>query len=301
LAILAGGLLFFARKKEKSPVLVLPQETSSNKKLFLGKRVKTVLRGEVSDPCGTLKSALEQMDFNEKPANLDINLFKQCTDPAVIEEQMLVLENCFPKIKEECQARLLFVRSILRTKNATEPYDKETIADLIIMEFSKKEPDFKKLEKLVKNLLRDDPKNPNYQQIWAMAKFIGSGDPRNQRAGLKEDIYAQVDPEVLNSKDMDGLRIFLETGLDPLKVEQMSRNMLSDDPNRQGSRETLGWALWQQGRRDEALTQLAQALAINPKDDWLRKMYENLQKPGAKKEDYMGRLSLGVKFEDILY
>lgn len=298
MAFLAGGLLVL--KNRSTSVEVSVKEKSSNKKLFLGKRSKKTVQKTVSDPCEDLKSRLEEIDLNEAPRDLNKDLFVGCNDKSLEERKKLVLESCFPKIKEECTSHLMFLRSIIRTQGITDSEDKEILADLILLEFSKVTPDFKKLEKLVKKLLRDDPKNPAYQRIWAMSKMIGSGDPRNQREGLREDIFSQIDPEVLNAPDMDGLRIFLETGLDPAKVEELSRSTLSADPHRQGSREILGWALWQQGRREEALSELGIAVARNPQDEWLRKMYQNLQRPGAKKEDYMGRLSLGVKLEDIL-
>lgn len=299
IATVKGGFLVLKDKSLTSEVQA-PQ-VSSNKKLFLGKRKKIKLQEVADKSCETLKTYLEEMDFNVKPSGLDRNLFTSCLDPAFADIQKQISENCFPKAKNECQSNLMFMRSSLRTQGIEDSDDKETIADLILKEFSKGTPDFKKLEKLVKKLLRDDPKNPAYQRIWAMSKMIGSGDPRNQREGLKEDIFSQIDPEVLNAPDMDGLRIFLETGLDPAKVEELSRSTLSADPYRQGSREILGWALWQQGRREEALSELGIAVARNPQDEWLRKMYQNLKKPNAKKEDYMGRLSLGVKLEDVLY
>lgn len=298
IATVKGGFLLLKDKSLTSEVQV-PQ-VSSNKRLFLGKRKKIKLQEVSKNSCETLKTYLEEMDFNEKPSRLDQSLFTNCLDPEFSEIQKQITENCFPKVKNECQSHLMFMRSSMRTQGIADSDDKETIADLILKEFSKGTPDFKKLEKLVKKLLRDDPKNPAYQRIWAMSKFIGSGDPRNQREGLRDEIFSNIDPEILNAPDMDGLRVFLETGLDPMKVEEFTRQNLSRDPHRQGSREALGWALWQQGRRAEALSELSIAVARNPHDQWLRDMYQDLQRPDAKKEDYKGRLSLGVKLEDIL-
>jgi hypothetical protein len=60
----------------------------------------------------------------------------------------------------------------------------------------------------------------------------------------------------------------------------------------------LGWSLWQQGRRTEALNELDAILAMK-KDPYLQKLRKILADPHAKKDSFPGRLSLGVRLEDL--
>lgn len=297
LATLAGGLVYLNRQKAQTPLAQISKTSISNRKLFKGKRKSSLIR-ETASACEVLRSKLEEIDFEMKEV-IPRETVEACTQDSYLSRIKLLIDSCYGKDTSDCEANQMFLRALLRTEGITDSDDREMIADLMLREFSKKEPDFKLLTKLAKKLLRDDPKNPAFQKMWAMSKFISQGDPRNQAPELREAIIRELDPEVLNAPDMDGLRMYLETGLDPLKLESLSRSLLQTDPRRPMTREILGWTLWQQGRRDEALSELAIAVKENPKDRWLSQMYQNLQKPEAKKEDYMGRLSLGVRFEDI--
>lgn len=308
-AALVAGFYLWPSKTTKE---IIVQETSplvsKNRKLFLGKRNNLVVGNateSLPSACSVLKDKLSALDLNlsfkEIINSLNQVEFQNCSEPQVKDRIQSLQKVCFEKFeKVECEANLLFVRAILRTLNVKEGSDLETIADLILTEFSKQVPDFKKLLKLSDQLLGIDPSNRTFQKVWAMSKLISQDNMRNLPEGFANEIYSRLDPEVVNDPELMGYRLFLETQLEPLKTEAYARDYVRDYPNRSESYEILGWSLWQQNRRGEALSALQRAMELNPKDKWLKGMYAKLKSPGSGPQDYKGRLNLGIRFEDIV-
>lgn len=273
-----------------------------SRKVFLSKRTRVAVA--VTGPCEIAAMKLDDVDFNlsleEWLKDLKSEEFTACQDEEVKERISLIQANCFEKKvkKEECFTNLIMFRSLMRARNIKDPTTRDELADLIMAEFSKKNPDFKKLKEFSGELLKQDPNDKPVQKVWAMTAVI-NGDPKNLSPELIDEIYQTLDPEeVKTDPELRSLDIILRTKLKPDSVEEYTRNLLESNPKDLSSREMLGWSLWQQGRRDEAIAEVDQILA-QKNDPYLRTVRENLMKPDAKKESYPGRLSLGVKLEDL--
>lgn len=281
-----------------------PVPRQNSRRVFLSKR-KVQSQGAAVDPCEKVAQKLSEIDFNaEVPEWIEavkVESFDSCRLPELQERIAQIRANCFAeKVNQnECLANLLMYRSFMRSKKITEPTTREELADLIMGEFSKSEPDFKRLKVLASELLRQNPNDRPVQKVWAMAAVISEGDPRRIRPELVEEVYRTLDPEAINTDpELRSLDIILKTGLRPDSVESYVRDILRSNGNDLNAREMLGWALWQQGRRKEAIAQVDSILA--QKDDpYLRNLRRALLDPKANEKSYSGRLSLGVQLEDL--
>lgn len=189
-------------------------------------------------------------------------------------------------------------RSFIRVRAIKDPSTREELADLILAEFSKKIPDFKKLKDVSRELLKLDPNDRPVQKVWAMTAVI-AGDPKNLNPELVRDIYETLDPEQIeNDPELRGLDVIMKTKLKPDSVEDYTREILKNNPSDLSSREMLGWSLWQQGRREEAIAEVDRILSQS-KDPYLAKIREQLVSGNATKDSFPGRLNLGVKLEDL--
>lgn len=299
LALTLVGAFYFwptEKKVEDNP----KKETkvvSENRKLFLGKRKHISKKSEITTSnCQQLLTELNDLDFNQMDVDLASLSLDSCSESEKINQ---LKAKCSGKEKHTCQAELMMFRAYLRTKGVEFSEDKEMIADLILTEFQKKTPDFKKLEKLVGELLNQNPENQTYQKLWAMNKLLANIEQKPIPKNLKEDIYSRLDPELLDDPELTSYRMFLETGLDPIKAEGFARDYLKRNPNRADIHETLGWSLWHQNKRAEAIAQVERAIALNPKDPWLDSLYSRIKSPEAGRESYEGRMNMGIRFEDI--
>lgn len=270
---------------------------SPNRKLFRGKRknLSNDKKPEVQT-CDVLLTQLNDLDLSGEELN---DFDKLNFDGCDAETVKLAKEVCSETKFEKCLTQIVFLRAKLRTRGIETSEDPEMVADLIITEFNKTPPNFNKLEKLVGELLEQNPENKNFQKLWAMNKFLANIDKKPLPANLKESIYERVDPEVLDDPEFMSYRMFLETGLDPSRAEEFSRSLVEQFPNRADAHEVLGWSLWQQNRRAEAITELERAIRLAPHDEWLRRTYKNVKDPKADRGAYQGRMSIGVKLEDL--
>jgi hypothetical protein len=114
-----------------------------------------------------------------------------------------------------------------------------------------------------------------------------------------DEIYGRIDPALLEDVEFQSYRLFLETRLEPNKVEEFARGFAETFPETSQAYEILGWSLWKQGRKDEAISQLLLAMKYSPEDEYLKKMYRELKSKNAGPEAYKGRMHLGIKFEDL--
>lgn len=125
------------------------------------------------------------------------------------------------------------------------------------------------------------------------------GDPAKLADSDIEEIYSVLDRNLIeNDPEFAGLDTILKTKLQPLSVEELARQKLGSDPQDFKTQEMLGWSLWQQGRREEAIAQVDAILARNP-DPWLKEMRNKLTQPGASKDTYQGRINIGIRLEDL--
>lgn len=306
LLLLPVMFYFFGIRKEETEVSSATQIATSHPpkktdKIFLSKRASVV---KTDDSCGIASNKLDDIDFNAPIKDwLDILKFEdfsKCKDAELAERITLIQQKCFgDKLhKDDCFTNLLMFRSVMRVRSIKDPSTREELADLILAEFSKKVPDFKKLKEFSGELLRQDPNDKPVQKVWAMSAVI-SEDPQKLKSELVDEIYKTLDPDDINNDpELRGLDIIIKTKLKPDAVEDYTREILKANPKDLRSREMLGWSLWKQGRREEALAQI-DAIIAQKRDPYLIKLRENLLSPNATKDSYPGRLSLGVKLEDL--
>ena len=285
----------------------IPTKTTPVKQLIQGKRTRIHTDSSaVSDVCEQVGVQLDDIDFNlpfkDWLEALSLPKLGECENAEYQQRIALIQEKCLIKksvSKDECMTNLVMLRSLIRAKKIKDPTSRDELADMIMAEFSKKDPDFKKLKNFSRELLNKDPGDKPVQKVWAMSAVI-SGDPKNIDPALAEEIYETLDPEQMNTDpELRGLDVILKTGLKPASVEVYSRDILAQNPKDLSSREMLGWSLWQQGRREEAIAQVDAILALNPKDQWLKEMRRRLTDPKASKDSYAGRLNLGIRLEDL--
>lgn len=309
LLLLLPMIYFLWGRRQEEPVVSVSKpaniqtKTKSNK-IFLSKRETPMEVKIKSDWCSHVSSRLDNIDFNlelkDWLSSLKKEEFQGCDDPELKDRVSLILSNCFSEKlnKDECFTNLIMFRSIMRARNIKDPSTRAELADLIMAEFSKKTPDFKKLKDFSSELLNSDPNDKPVQKVWAMSAVI-NGDPKNLSPDLIDEIYKTIDPEEMQTDpELRSLDVIMKTKLKPDSVEDYTRDLLKNNPKDAASREMLGWSLWQQGRRDEAIAQVDAILAIK-KDPYLEILRKKLSDPTATKDSYPGRMSLGIRLEDL--
>ncbi len=275
------------------------------RQVFTGKRTLHPHPVVTPDTCDAIEDELSNIDFAIPIAEIvetfNFKNFANCRDPLLKDNLKTTYESCVgPKKSLDCQSNLLTMRSILRTRNITDAEDQETLADLVMSELSKKKnPNFAKIAVHAEKLLGYDPNNLSIQKLWAMSQLMSQKDLKNLPRDFKEDVYSKLDPAILDLPEFQSYRLFMEAHADPAESEIIARDFVGHFPDRSDSHEISGWSLWHQGRRTEALEQMRIAIQLNPQDKWLQEEYRKVSSPSATKEDYQGRMNLGVKLEDL--
>lgn len=304
LVLTAGAYRYFQLSPEKklSPVST-PAQKKSTKELFLGKRSVVTAKVEAANPCSNLVTALAEIDFTQEletwlPA-LKGEAFASCQDESIAEWLEGAKQECFAKTPTgNCTYRLVFLRSLVRLKYGPADDSEQGLADGIIAEFAKGEPDFKRLEELSRTMLDRSP-SQSVQKFWALSKLLSQKDLKKLPPGLADEIYARLDPEVLEDEEMRDLKLILKTGLNPVEMEMALREEVVLAPKDPQRRQALGWALWKQGRRAEAIGQLKEAMKLAPDDEWLKQLFKDVSVPKAGADAYKGRLKLGINLQDL--
>lgn len=263
-----------------------------------------VLPDDESVTCTTLRSQLDQMDFNQDPDDwLSITTreaFEACDDSFYQERLAKVLKACASeKLEvESCQVAVMALRAQMRTRGILEPGNREEFMDFIFDEFSKANPDFKKLKNISRRFLDEAPDDSAMQKVWATSALISEGDPRNISEESKREIYEVIGPgQMENHPDLRSIDVLLKSGLEPGSVESMTRELSEKFPDDKANLEMLAWSLWQQGRRDEALGYLQRIPSEG--DSWISELKKKLSKKDARKEDFPGRINIGLSFGDL--
>jgi hypothetical protein len=304
-------LYVFWSKEEKEVSLptpelsrATPKKVLKNKEVFYGKRKSSVAVNE-TDGCDVIRHRLDGLDFNldieDWIAEVRTLNLSACTHPDFAEKIKEIQKLCLVEKpdKEYCLVNLVFLRGQMRAKFIKNPSTREELADMITSEFSKKNPDFKKLRQLARKLMDQDPNDLAVQKVWALTSVVSEGDPTKMSDNLVNEIYSNLGPELFaEDKQMRSLDVMLKTKLRPDSVEEMTRKIMQEDPKDLTSRELLGWSLWQQGKREEAIAQVDYILS-QTNDPWLRDMRQKLLDPNANKESYAGRINIGVRLEDL--
>ncbi|MGE3608982.1 MAG: hypothetical protein AB7I27_05300 [Bacteriovoracaceae bacterium] len=300
LIVCSGSYLFLRRNKFQEATLASRKQSA--KDIFLSPRVSsnvvvtnTVLANDID--CLQLKESLNNLDFREKNIDLDGLVFS-CSNTEVKDALNKAKEKC-QKFNDDCRISLIFLRAILRALNLSEATTKEEIADLILKEFSNKNPNFKLLNELAEKLLEFNPSDKSFQQLWAMSKLLSQDDLRNLPENLADEINSRVDSSIWKNGQMKGLEMVLQTGLNSKKMEVFLTEQLRKNSNDSFSHELMGFALWKQNRREEAIQALDRAIHLNENDLWLKNMRKTLMDQNATIESYQGRLSLGVNLDDL--
>lgn len=263
--------------------------------------VKSVPDDE-TPPCSALRSDLDRMDFNQDPDDwlslTSLETFQGCEDETYAERIQNVLKSCGHEnlMVNECQVAILALRAQMRMREMEEPGNREEFMDFIFDEFSKTEPNFKKVKEVSRRFLDEAPDDLAMQKVWATSAVISEGDPRQVPAAIQEEIYAVVGENMQSDPDLRNLDVLLKTGLDPMAVESMTRELAEKFPEDKNNIEMHAWALWQQGRREESLRYLDRLPAEDPRISELKK---KLQGKDAKKEDFPGRLNIGFSTDDL--
>lgn len=309
--VLVAAAAFFLWP-EKTEVQKPPQiiKISSSRKLFLGARSKSkhpqsspvALSGN-PDGCEAATSQLEDVDFNapvgEWVERLDATAFGHCQLPEFSEKFAAIRTHCFEKFSEfDCTQDAIFLRALLRTRGVQEGSDRELLADLILREFANSNPDFKKLKTHAEKMLELDPDEASMQKLWASAKVVDRLSSGKSAMEVAEEISERVNEKLWDDPEMQGVKLAMATGLEPQNVEVYARGFLSQksDPR---MHEVLGWALWKQSKRPEAIAQLEKAIALNPKDQWLKDQLKAVNSGTATEESYQARISLGINLQDL--
>lgn len=306
--LLIGGASYYLTRpaEDVGSAPTLKKISSPNKSLFLGKKKKLNSSNPTlanADSCHKLTNQLSDLDLSLEPEDwlreVDMKLLDGCETQA--ERIKLIKEHCFSKkMSPECGMHMVFLRSVLRTDGKENSEDREELADLIIREFSKKnEINFKNVKKFSEKLLDLDPSNQALQKMWAMSKLLSQNDLQKLPKDLYDDIFNRLDPEIRDTRDMRSLELIMKSELNPQKLEDLTRSMMKGDKSDPQLYEILGWSLWRQGRREEALNQLSSAMNLNPQDPWLKEMVQKLKSPGADENTYQARLNLGIRLEDL--
>jgi len=295
---------------EKKVAVEAPQikASSSSRKLFLGarKKLKNSLGKTTAakvDKCEEVTSQLEDVDFNapvsEWVKRLNAETFGQCPLPEFAEKFKAIRAHCFEKFNEsDCTQDAIFLRALLRTHGIEEASDRELLADLILKEFADSKPDFKKLKMHAEKMLELDPDQASIQKLWASAKVVDRLSSGKSAMDVADEVADRVNAELWNDPEMQGVKLAMATGLEPQNVEVYARGFLSQksDPR---MHEVLGWALWRQNKRPEAISQLERAISLNPKDQWLKDQLQIINSGAATSESYQARISLGINLQDL--
>ncbi|HXH30019.1 MAG TPA: tetratricopeptide repeat protein [Bacteriovoracaceae bacterium] len=308
--IAIGSIVYFTYPPKK--ITAQKQEErrtqSSSRKIFLGPRKNVAKKSKVPDlkidGCDNLKNNLERIDFNldttDWLAQLDADHLANCKNEKFSARIASIKSKCLTGTPtEDCGIELVFLRSLIRTDGIVDGEDKETLADLILGQFTDKEPDFGKLEHYTSKLLDLDPSGRAVQKLWAMSKLLSNEELSQLPPNLKEEIQSRVDPDLLDDEQMLGLGLILENGVNPEKIEGALRQRLENLKPSSQLHEALGWSLWMQNRREEARAELSKALQLNPNDPFLKEMAQKITSPTADVNSYQGRLSLGVEVEEL--
>ncbi len=264
--------------------------------------VKSVPKDE-SPQCSSLRSELDRMDFNQDPEDwlslTSLESIQGCQDQFYVERIQKVLKACGHENLQvqECQVAVLALRAQMRMREMKEPGNREELMDFIFDEFSKEEPNFKKLKEISRRFLDEAPDDVAMQKVWATSAVISEGDPKQLPPDVRNEIYEVIGSEQMQSNpDLRPLDVLLKTGLEPQALETMTRDLMEKFPDDKTNVEMLAWSLWQQGRREESLNYLGQ---ISSDDPWIRNLKEKLSNKKARKEDFPGRINIGFSSNDL--
>jgi tetratricopeptide (TPR) repeat protein len=284
-----------------------PKASSGTRKLFLGARAKSSNISTTENPypneCLTLTSQLEVIDFNESSEDwrqsLEFSALDECEDEAAQARIADVHTFCFDNFQEdECARHTVFLRALLRTKDIHDSDERDILADLILREFAGETPDFKQLINHSDKLLSLEPNQPSFQKLFAAASVISALDGKADLAALKSALDQRIDSDLWQDTEMQGLKLAVETGLEPGNVELFARELLNQNESSK-MQEILGWSLWRQNRFEEAEDALRRAIELNPHDPWLKDQLKKIHSKNAGEDSYQARISLGFNLEDL--
>lgn len=282
-----------------------PQVTKTQE-IFLGARtnkapVKDSLK--IESACDELARSLDATDFNlpfdEWIEDIEPGQLESCNDKEVSSRLSSMRKVCFEEINDQaCVMEGIFLRSLLRTRGVEDSEDRLQLADLVLREFAMGNPDFGKLMNFSDKLMDLNPDQLAFHKLWAMSKVIHALEQKVSPAEYAQEIENRVDPRIWEDQETIGLDLALKSGFEPSSVEEIAREMLSqkDDPR---VHEILGWSLWKQNRRAEAIDQLKVALKMNPQDAWLKEQYKKVMAKEAGENDFQARFSLGFDLRDL--
>lgn len=313
LLILGGvaGYLLWSQSSQTESVAqnkITSKSPSSSRKVFLGARKNKISKSQMSsdqklDGCEDLTSHLESLDFNapvtEWVEGFDRKAFGKCQLPSFKERMSQLQKDCFDEYQEaQCATHAIFLRASLRTRGLDDGEDLEILADLVIREFADNKPDFKKLRKLSDKLLLIDPDQKSYQKLWASSEVVAKLYEGKSAMEVADLVNDRVSPDLWNDPTLSGVKLAMATGLEPLNVESFARGYLAEKSD-SSMHEVLGWSLWKQNRKNEAIAELNKAIAMSPKDQWLKDQLKKVQSRNADSESYQARIQLGVNLGDL--
>jgi tetratricopeptide (TPR) repeat protein len=298
--------LFVSDKGQNKLLSQSPISASGSRKLFFGARSKTTTipnESAVTNGCSTLTAQLEEIDFNESPEgwreSLEFSALDECEDEVAQNRIADVRAFCFDSFEqEECARHTVFLRAILRTQSIQDSEDRDILADLILKEFAGETPDFKQLVKHSEKLLTIEPNQPSFQKLFAASTIISALDGNEDLAAVKMSVEQKVDSHLWQDPEMLGLKLAVETGLEPGNVEHFAREILNQNDSSK-MQEILGWSLWRQNRYEEAEEALKRAIELNPNDPWLKDQLKKINDKNAGEDSYQARISLGFNLEDL--
>ncbi len=255
--------------------------------------------------CSELGNVLNEIDFDDSLDKILDSISKEqvegCKHEAFISRVSSIVEACFgPERLSHCNTELMFLRALMRAPFLEEPYNQAAIADLLMVEYSKasKERDQRKLADLTKRLLEKDPRNRKFQKLWAVVAYDSQVKLHKfPKKGLKKEIYETLDPAAW--KKLELFRWHVESGNNQEKFQAIVRNSISHYPGYAASHEALGWSLWQQNKREEALEQLMVASSLWNKTSYYPDLIKKLNSPDAKLEDFPAYVNIGVEWKDL--
>src|SRR5690606_28890288 len=130
-------------------------------------------------------------------------LIDKCPNESLKSKFTEIKESCLGEVKEICAAHLVMLRSSLRTQGIHDAEDRDMLVDLILSEFSKTEPDFKKMNSFAEKMMGLEPEHEMFQKIWASSKLIGGLQDKFSFNHYAENILSTVDESIWTDPQME--------------------------------------------------------------------------------------------------
>lgn len=217
------------------------------------------------------------------------------------------------RLSEECQLALVMARSTLATLTRdsvpiAEMNDLRDLADILVAEFGEmytamSPAALSRLRSAADRMAELSPGLLSAVKAGAIAAMLDAVTKKNENpdwADFERRVrrVEELDP---NDPDLDAFHRLSDTGgMDPALVRQDSIERLEKKPGDWRELEVLAWSNWRLGNRDASRGALAAAMKRNPGNPELERNWRAINAPGAKPDDFLLSMKIGVGLSDLL-